>query len=85
METLVSKPKIDRDDMPKHVSKALLDTIFVAVVDGEDGDAYRLTYDSQVDAVQNNNKAGTLIAAYKLVSVERIALKQTTKVVKVKS
>lgn len=80
----MNKPKIDRDDMPAHVSKALLDTIFVTV-EGEDDDAYRNTYDSQVDAVENNNKAGTLVATYQLVSVERIALKQTTKVVKVKS
>jgi hypothetical protein len=66
------------------VAKQLAATIFVTVeLDGET-DAYRSTYDTAEDAVDAGDHESTLVATYKLVKIEELALKRSTAVVKVK-
>lgn len=75
--------KIDRDSMTTDQNEGLPDEIF-ATVDGTGDDAYRNTYSAQIDAVESNDKSGTLVATYRLVKVETLALKQSVKLVTVK-
>ena len=69
-------------DLPEHHAKQFQDVIFVtAEVEGED--SYRNTYDIAADAVDCGDHDGTYVATYKLVKVEKLALKRSTKLVKV--
>lgn len=50
----------------------------------DDGEAYFPIYDSKQDAVSEYDNATGFVATYKLVKVERLALKRTVSVVKAK-
>jgi len=57
--------------------------IYVTIT--KDGDeAYRSTYDTKEDAVDNGDHNGELVLTYKLVKVEELALKRSTMTVPVK-
>jgi hypothetical protein len=75
--------KINRDNLTTDQNKHLPDEIFVTI-EGENDDAYRNTYDNREDAVDNGDHDGTLVATYRLVSVETLALRRSTRLVKVK-
>lgn len=74
--------KINRSKLTAHENNQLLDTIYVGVErDGDD--AYRATWDCPEDVVEAGDKDGEIVATYKLVKIEKLALKRSTKIVKV--
>lgn len=74
---------INRVNLTDAQNGHLLDEIYITL-EGEGDDCYRNTYDDKESAVDNGNHEGTLVATYKLVKVEKLALRRSTRLVTTK-
>jgi hypothetical protein len=76
--------KIKQGEGPAGTKEEFLQELFVTRDGVGEESRYNMVYDDKVDAVQEGNPSCTLVATYKLVKVERLALKRSTKVVTLK-
>lgn len=77
--------KVSRKKLTEVENRILADEIFVRVeLDGDDGESsYSCNYESKEDAVDSGDHDGTVVATYKLMNVERLALKRSVELVSV--
>ena len=70
-------------DAPRKLEAQMLPEIFVTIEGGgpNDDDAYRCTFDTKEDAVDNNPGDVEWVATYKLVKVERLKLNRKVELV----
>ncbi len=76
--------KIKQGEGPAGTKEEFLQELFVTRDGAGDDGRFERMYRTKPDAVENNCHDCTLVATYKLVKVERLALKLSTKVVTLK-